>query len=67
MELIIGFVIAIILALLAAESETLADAAERRHINYMADRSRRRPPQAVRSRCRYIQAGYRPGKTRRAL
>lgn len=57
MELIIGFVIAMILLMLAAENETLADMAERRWINYLADQSRKNKPAGARKRSKYIKAG----------
>ena len=46
------------LALIAlAESEALRDYAERRHVNYLADKSRRKKAQTMRPRSRYIRAG----------
>ena len=46
------------LALIAlAESEPLRDYAERRHVNYLADRSRRKKAHTVRPLCKYIRAG----------
>ena len=40
-----------------AESDTMRDCAERRHINYLADKSRRKKAQTMRPRSRYIRAG----------
>lgn len=62
MELIIAFIIAMVLLWLAAEPETLADYSDRMHVNRLADRSRSRKAPAVRKRCRYSMAMYRPGK-----
>ena len=58
MELIIGFIIGMILLWLGAESETLAEYSERRHVAWLADRSRRRKAPQARRACRYVQAGY---------
>lgn len=62
MELIIAFIIAMVLLWLAAEPETLADYSDRMHVNRLADRSRARKAPGTRQRCRYIQAGWKPGK-----
>ena len=61
MELIIGFVIAMILVLLGSEEGWLGQDQERAWINYLADRSRKRKPHGTRRRCRYAQTGWRPG------
>ena len=61
MELIIGFVIAMILVLLGSEEGWLGQDQERAWINYLADRSRERKDQGTRRRCRYAQTGWRPG------
>ena len=62
MELIIAFIIAMVLLWRAAEPETLADYSYRMHVNRLADRSRARKAPAMRKRCRYAVAMYRPGK-----
>ena len=62
MELIIAFIIAMVLLWLAAEPETLAEYSDRAAVNRLADRSRKRKAPAMRKRCRYIQAGWKPGK-----
>lgn len=62
MELLIAFILSVCALLLLAEDETLEELAERRWIMYLADQSRKRRPQSARQRCRYIQAGYIPGK-----
>ena len=50
--------LAVMLAVIAlAESETMREYSERRHINYLADKSRRKKPLPVRARSRYIRAG----------
>ena len=61
MELIIAFIIGVILLVLAAEPESLADYSDRMHINRLADRSRTRKAPTVRRACRYVRAGWRPG------
>lgn len=56
MTLLIGFVIALLLALLAAEDGWLGQDSERAWVNHLADQSRRN-----RKRCRiqkYSKAGY---------
>ena len=46
------------LALIAmAESEPMRDYAERRHVNYLADKSRRKKAQTMRPRSKYVRAG----------
>ena len=62
MELIVGFVIAMILLMALAEQETLAEYSDRMAINRLADRSRKRKAPGLRRPCRYAQAGWRPGK-----
>lgn len=62
MELIIAFIIAMVLLWLAAEPETLAEYSDRAAVNRLADRSRARKAPGTRKRCRYIQAGWKPGK-----
>jgi len=62
MELIIGAVIAVGLIVALAEDEDLSDYADRMEINRMADRSRARKAPGMRPRCRYIEAGWRPGR-----
>lgn len=62
MELIIAFIIGMVLLVLAAEPETLAEYSDRAAVNRLADRSRSKKAPAVRKRCRYIQAGWKPGK-----
>ena len=62
MELIIGFVIAVILVILGARPETLAEYSERVNVNRLADQSRARKAPTVRMACRYVRAGWRPGK-----
>ena len=60
MELIIAFMIAVILVILGARPETLAEYSERMHVNRLADRSRARKAPTVRRACRYVRAGWRP-------
>ena len=62
MELILAFVVAVILVILGARPETLAEYSERMHVNRLADRSRARKAPTVRNRCRYIRAGWRPDR-----
>ena len=62
MELIIAFIIGMILLVLAAEPETLAEYSDRAAVNRQADRSRARKAPGARQRCRYAVAMYRPGK-----
>ena len=62
MELIIAFIIAMVLLWLAAEPETLADYSDRMHVNRLADRSRARKAPGMRRPCRYVEAGWRPGR-----
>ena len=62
MELIIGFVIAMILPMALAEQETLKEYSDRMAVNRLADQSRNRKAPSMRPRCRYIQAGWRPGR-----
>ena len=62
MELIIAFIIAMVLLWLAAEPETLADYSDRMHVNRLADRSRARKAPGTRRPCRYVEAGWRPGR-----
>ena len=62
MELIIAFIIGMILLVLAAEPETLAEYSDRAAVNRLADRSRARKAPGARKRCRYAVAMYRPGK-----
>ena len=38
------------------------EASERRHVNWLADRSRKRKTPTVRNRCRYAMAYMRPAK-----
>ena len=48
--------LAVMLALIGmAETETMQEYAERLHVNRLADRSRKRKPQSVRPRSRYIE------------
>lgn len=61
MELIFGFLIALVMVWLLSEDERLEDAADRRYIRQMADRSRRQK-RREKARQRYTWAGYRPGK-----
>lgn len=51
------FIAVICAVLLLSESETLRDYSERQNVNRLADQSRRRKPQGVRPRCKYIRAG----------
>lgn len=62
MELIIGFVIAVILLLLAAQDERLGEDNERVWVNHLADESRKRKAQGARRPCRYVQAGWRAAR-----
>ena len=62
MELIIGFVIAMILLWLLSEPESLADYSDRMAVNRLADQSRKRKAPSMRPRCRYTQAGWRPDR-----
>ena len=57
MELIIGFMIAMILVILGAESETLAEYSERMNVNQLADQSRKRKAPGMRKQSRHIRAG----------
>lgn len=54
------FVAVICLLMLLAESETLAEWSERRHVNWLADRSKKRKAATMRERCRYARAYMRP-------
>lgn len=58
MELIIAFLIALILVILGARPETLAEYSERMNVNRLADRSRKRKAPTARRACRYVRAGY---------
>ena len=60
MELIIAFIIAVILAVLASRPETLAEYSERMNVNRLANESKKRKAPGMRRACRYIQAGWRP-------
>ena len=60
MELIIAFIIGMILLVLAAEPETLAEYSDRAAVNRLADRSRARKTPGTRQRCRYVTDGWRP-------
>ncbi len=64
MELMIGFVIALALAMLAAEDGWLGQDSERAWVNRLADESRRRARRGKmpRQRQRYTRAGWRPGE-----
>ena len=62
MELIIAFIIAVILAGLASQPETLAEYSDRMHVNRLADESRKRKAPGMRRACRYVEAGWRPGR-----
>lgn len=57
MELIIAFIIAVALAVLASRPETLAECSERANVNRLADESRKRKAQGARRPCRYVRAG----------
>lgn len=50
---LLGFVVLILLS----EDESLAEMSERLHVNRLADQSKKRKPQGMRPRCRYIRAG----------
>lgn len=45
-----------------AESETLEEWSERRHVNWLADRSKGRKAATVRAKCKYARAYMRPAK-----
>ena len=60
MELIIAFIIGMVLLVLAAEPETLAEYSDRAAVNRLADRSRSRKAPGTRRACRYVKAGWRP-------
>lgn len=62
MELIVGFVIAMVLLLLGSEEGWLGEDNQRAWINHLADESRKRKPQGTRRRCRYARTGWRPEK-----
>ena len=62
MELIIAFMIAVVLAVLASRPETLAEYSERVNVNRLADQSRKRKAPGLRRACRYTQTGWRPGR-----
>ena len=50
--------LAVMLALIGmAESETMREYSERRHIKWLADKSRKKKAQTMRPRSRYIRAG----------
>ena len=51
------FMAVILIVWVLAENETLRDYSERRAVNKLADNSRRRKPQGMRPRSRYIKAG----------
>ena len=57
MELIIAFIIAVILAVLASQPETLAEYSERMNVYRLADESRKRKAPGMRRACRYVKAG----------
>lgn len=48
-----------------SESGRLEDYSDRRRVNKLADRSRKRKP-GIRRACRWAMAGWRPEKARRA-
>ena len=62
MELIIGFIVAMIMLALLTEDERVGADQERVWVNHLADRSRARKAPTARRRCRYSMAMYRPGK-----
>ena len=51
------FLVVICVTLWLSESETLRDYGERQNVNKLADNSRRRKPQGMRPRSKYIRAG----------
>ena len=54
--LIIAFIIAVTIAVVAAENDTLEDMAESRWVNHLAAESRKKK---IGRRARYTKAGYR--------
>lgn len=57
MALLIGFVIALLLALLAAEDGWLGQDSERAWVNHLADQSRKKKPSTTRRTGKYSKAG----------
>ena len=51
------FLVCVVPLMMLSEPETLAQASERRHVNYLADQSKKRSAPGMRPRCRYIRAG----------